>query len=470
MTDGFNEIEGHVTPEQSVIRVEELDQKIRELLAAARSEGQAIRRANQAATGMTYRSVPTPDIDDQLFQDLKLALEDEVVAAVPTTETGGILPWELNQELMKKALVGVKAPALRQLARDARLPTSGRLELVATRIAQYYHWDEHQIAQAILAAEGQLEPTSRAHHDRLVPLETAPDFEYVLRRLEYVVKRYIRVGIARWFVFDEVEGDADHLRLSGTVQSYRAYVDDTGEEPSVGATPSERRVDIALDAGRELARVRRASFTDARSAMHALATAANVRSANFVPMRAIDGLVSWALDFDRTTLFALDLLATRLRQQGLHRFDMKVARFKLAEEQEPDDPRPSLEAVRFEGRHILDSIEACRLIATEGRALVGFSLDAETPRRPDQESATFPLHVTVDDWSVVVSTGLGTAQSELSVAAHQALIEAVTDELQDGIADVAALNDLAERIADRATLPGVPDHADMLADPESNEY
>lgn len=456
-----------VSPAGAVIRSEDLDDKLRALLAMARREGQAIRRANQAATGMVYRRVPKPKIDDLLFQDLRLALEEEVVPASPVAALGKVAPWELNHELMKKALVGLKASTLRSLAREIRVPTSGRLEVVATYVAQHFHWNSEEIARAILVAEGGAEPTARAHHDRLVPLASAPDLSYIESRLRLVVNRYIRVGVARWFVFEELEVEEDRLRLSGTVASYRAFVDETGDEPRVGATPSERQVEVTLLADSETARVHRAAPSDAKAAMGALEVAANLRLARYVPLRAVDGLDSWAISFDRVTLFMLDLLATRFRHNGLRDFDLKVARFKLADTDDDESSgAPSLEAVRFEGRHILDSAEACRLIATEGRSLVSFSVDAESPRPAAGESSRFPLHVAVDDWSVVISTGLGTFKSELSLLAHQAALGATEAEIRAGIADVSALNSLAERIADRATYPGIPERADLFAEPE----
>lgn len=454
-------------PMGSVVHAEDLDAQVRELLQMAKAEGQAIRRATQAETRKVYRIVPRPDIDELLVDDLKRALEDEIVPAIPVR--GGserIQPWDLDREVMKKALVGLKAPSLRQLARDVRVPTTGRAEIVATRIAQHYRWRGEEIARAILEVEGRLEPTGRAHHDRLVPLEEPPNLSYLRDRLQFVINRYIRIGIARWFVFDDVQGDDDHLQLSGTVETYRAYVDDSGEEPRVGAAASERRVDLRFEAGKDLARVRRAASIDARAAMQALEVATQLKVAGYVPLRSTNGLESWAVTFDRFTLFMLDLLNSRFRRNGLHEFDMKAARFRMspASGDEPD-AAPSLEAVRFEGRHILDSTEACRLIATEGRALMSFNVNVRSPARLDGESGRFPISVAMDDWSVVVTTGLGVVQPELSVAVHHAVLEAVEAEIREGVVDVLALNDLAERIADRATSPGSPDRADLLADP-----
>lgn len=455
----------------TLIHAEDLEEQVRQLIGMARREGEAIRKSNQARTGKVYRRIDTPNIDDLLIEDLMLELEDEIISAVATSPTGGILPRDLNHELMKKALVGLKAPALRRLAQSVHLPTTGRMESVATRIAEHYAWDSEQIARAILEAEGRLQPTTtHGHHDRLVPLETEPDLNYVIDRLNFVIGRYIRTGVARWFVFDRLDGDREHLQLSGSVQTYRAFVDETGDTPTVGASPSERHVDISLDAGSAIARVRRGSAFDAKTAMDALTIGSNnsVRRAGFVPMRSIRGLGPWTLTIDRVTLFMLDLLNARLREQGLRGFDMKVARFRLSESganEEEEVQAPSLEAVRFEGRHILDSTEACRLIASEGRSLVGLSLSAMVARRPGEEDARFPLHVALDDWSVALTTGFGSTLPELSVSAHQALIEAVTSEIRDGVSDVESLNSLAERITDRATSPSIPERADLWADP-----
>ncbi len=452
-------------PQRRLASSEEIDAQVSDLMKFARERGKQIRDAHKGRVyTLAHRLVPGDG--ELLASQLREALEDELVEAAPVTDEGGISPWELDHELMKKALVGLKLPGLRNVARRIGVGVSAKSETLAEAIARHYKWNEQEIARAILEEEGRLAPSLKGHHDRLVPLLHDPDINYVAEQLQMVLQRYVRIGIARWFVFDDLQAAGDSLQLSGSVRTYRAYVDDSEEEPRLGASPSERRIDIFLEAGKSVARIRRASQTDARSAMQALSLAGSVAAQGFVPLRATDGLNSWDLTFDRVTLFMLDLLGSRLRHQQLGNFDLNVARFRLSEDADEGPEAgsvPSLEAVRFEGRHILDSTEACRLIAIEGRSLVSLSLNAELPPRPDGTRALFPLHVSFDDWSVAVSTGLGRENLELSVAAHHALREAVSLEIEEGIADVRSLNELSERIVERATFAGVPDRADLLA-------
>lgn len=68
-----------------------------------------------------------------LADELRSALEDEVVPAVETEPSAGIVKWELERELIKKALVGLKLPVLRDIARDRALEAGGGSEDLAGR-------------------------------------------------------------------------------------------------------------------------------------------------------------------------------------------------------------------------------------------------------------------------------------------------------------------------------------------------
>ena len=448
-----------------VVHLEELERSVDDLLSFAREQGQLVRRMNPSLVYTTHHP-DVPAESDLLREDLLLALEDEIVPAPEITDSGGILPWELDHELVKKALIGLKLPSLRNVARASRVSTGGTTEDVATRIAQHYKWDEQEIARLILEHEGRELLPKAGHIDRLIPLESAPDLEFVKDRLERVTGRYIRIGVARWFLFERLVVADDLLEMTGSVRSYRAFVDDSGDEPSVASTPHQKSVVVRIEAGSDILRIRQSNSADARAAALALQATADVKATYFIPLPHIQGLTGSAIGFDRSTLFMLDLLDSRLRDAGLVSPDLNVARFKVGESATSDWDEetlsPTLEAVRFEGRHILDSTEACRLIATESRALVNVSLRATSARRQDGESGVFPIQIGLDGWHVFVSTGLGSTLSELSGGIHENVVDAASAEIRYGVSNVSRLAALADRITERAGNDRAPARADIL--------
>lgn len=456
--------------QRTLIKAEDLDAAIDELLSTARARGRGLR---QAGRGRIFTQRPDkPVIDELLRADLRAALEDELLPAVEPGSNVSIDPDELSREVIKKALVGLKLATLREVARDRKVPASGNREDVASRIADAYNWDEEEVARLVLANEEEPQP-DRGHVDRLFPLEEAVDLAYVKQRLDVVRGRYVRIGVARWFVFDTIGADDEEIDLAGTVRSYQADVSyQTGineieETPVLTAVPSEDRARIAVTP-ENLIRVRRATASAARAGVEALHITARLRPLRSVPLRGTSRISEAVLSLHPASLFMLDLLNTRLRQVGLRDLNLTIARFRVSAEghetTEEFARRPSLHAVRFEGTHLLDSVPACELLSEEHRALVEIAIHVRTAPRPGREGGRFPIRIGLESDHVVVATGYGSGQPELSLEVHQAAVEAVRQEIQQGFADEERLHELALRIRRRATATQSPDEADMLAD------
>ncbi len=220
---------------RTVLHGEALEAVLQELDEFTASEATRIkeaRRAGKSAVDTTWK----PDIKSKLDASLRAVLEDEIVPAVRPESTGKIVPWEFNREVLKKALAALKTDALRAIARTRNLELGGGLEDLTTRIAKHYEWNDEAIAQLIL--EYSTEPSEeRGHVDRLFPLQKAPHLDYVAERLDYVLGRYIRTGIAKWFVFEELDVQTDEVVLRGTLRSFRAGVNEESDLPSVVAVP-----------------------------------------------------------------------------------------------------------------------------------------------------------------------------------------------------------------------------------------
>lgn len=448
---------------RTVLHGEALEAALREMEQFTTAEAERI-KARHPERQHTPDPSTKPDISSLLDTSLRAVLEDEIAPAVRTPKSGQILPHELHRELMKKALAALKADALKVIAKRHSVETSGGLEALTMRVAELYHWDEEKIAQLILEHED--EPSEeRGHLDRIFPLEAAPDLDYVADRLHYVLGRYIRTGIAKWFVFEHIDLTADEILLRGTLRSYKATVSEAAA-PSVIAVPAvDHSVDLVID-GSEVVRVRRANAAEGSAAVGALRTAAKIEPLGYVQPKTA-GVTGTAVSFADTSLFMLDLLANRFAQAGLQDRNLTVARFRLADRAAPtSDEAPHLRAVRFEGTHLLDSATACKLLADDGRSLVDISFTTRTPPRPDGERGQLPVRVAVERDHVVVFTGFGVVPA-LSFGVHQMVIEAVIAELLEGLADAARVEALAERVRDRATQVSPVEQADMLADTAS---
>ena len=450
--------------ERIVLHGEDLDAAVRDLNEFIKRQAEALRRDSPDRSFSVSKR--KPNIDALFEEHLRAALEDEIVPAVQTDEQNVIQPPDLDRELIKKALAGLRLDTLRKIATRAGIKPSGALEDLTTQIGRSFRWDAEEIARLVL--ENEPEPREeRAYTERLFPLADSPDLDYVADRLKYVLGRYIRTGIARWFVFERLTVEETRMSLTGTLRAYRADVADVDDTPSVIPVPrAENPIDIIIDTSGVL-KVLRGNAMESSAAVRALATATHLRPLDFVPFRMRSSGVATPIDFAAASLFMLDLVTSRLRRAGLRDLNLTVARFRVDDKTESatgamEDTRPRLRAVRFEGAHLLDSPPACKLL-DEGRALVDIAMTVEPQRHPEAESGRFPVRIAIERDHVVAVTGFGVIPS-LAVEVHRLVVESVIDEILEGIADPGGLGDLAARIKERARTTMPVERADMLQD------
>jgi hypothetical protein len=238
------------------------------------------------------------------------------------------------------------------------------------------------------------------------------------------------------------------------------------------ATPSEAAAELVLYRDQRLLVARRCSAPVASAAVNALRSALRLQPLGRVLYKA-EAVEGAADTFALQSLFILDVLANRLREEGLVAPNLTVARFKVGDTAVEDDAdedvrRPTLRAVRFEGDHLLDSATACKLLAEEGRALVDIAMHFDVPASDaGAAAASFPARVAVDADHALVMTSFGTRRPELSVGLQRTLVEVVAAELRDGVLDAARLAQLCGRILERARTEGPIKRADMLDDDSS---
>jgi hypothetical protein len=460
-----------VKPDRSeVVHREVLTEHISDLLRLAREMGEDIQRERRKS-GVAYRVDWTPpNIENLLSEDLRIALEDEVVPASLETESAtGISERETQREVIKKALIGLKLATLRDIARERRLPAGGSIEDVATQIGAAYLWDEQAVARLVL--DNSSEPVEvHGHSSHLYGLESAITFGSTEERLRHLVGRYIRTAIARWFIFEKMTFEDQQIVVEGRLRSYRAHVDEIGESPTLSADATEASAHIVLSADSSILEVRTSSPTSAQAAMDALELALDIKPLGFVPQPAYD--TNTAVDrstrsFSRVSLLMLDVLFNRLPAMGYGRPDLTIARFKIPDVGKVDaivesENRPVLRAVRFDGNHLLDSAPTCRLL-TDGRDLVEVSMLLASKRRSDGEAWTFPVRISIDKDRVHLATGYGTSNVVgLSRDLHREMLATLVDEMTDGILNIDRLAELCNRIQERAESTGIVAEADIL--------
>jgi hypothetical protein len=443
---------------------EEADQLDLDIMRLAVDEG---RRLASKPNRLTSKSPDKPDITWSLSADLREQLESEVVIATKPDDAGRINGSEFKKEISKRALVGLKTAKLKEIARFRNLPVSGGVEDLATRIAASYGWDDSEIATAIALSEK--DQQDRGFVSRLFCLREPIDQDRFAEKLVPLAGRYVKVGIARWIVFGAAERGETTLALPGSFKSYRARVDTNSIVPEIQPIPTEQEFTVLIG-GRRILRLLQGGQIAAKLATTALSDTVGLDTLPYVP-NAGSGAPGIRGTVHGATEFCLDLIHTRLRDVGFDDFDLTVIKFDLPDGENPSVAarRPSLRAVRFEGAHLLDSVDSCKLIALDGRPLVDFAFTAVLRVGPDDELRRFAMRVAIEGDHVQIHTAFGLHEPVLAQQAHSALQKAVSDEIDYGVKNSARLTELISKIRDRSTDAKAPEEANILIEDEERE-
>jgi hypothetical protein len=440
---------------------DDLQAQVAQLFKLATDLGASLREESPGSNG----SVQPPDISDKLEEAIRHSLEDEIVP-ISQIHNGGIDDNEVDREVIKKALVSLKLATLRKIARAEGAAASGSQEDVATRIAQRYSWDRVAVARLILANED--EPSiERGHMSRVFPLVEDIDVQAARQRLSSVIGRYIRIGVARWFLFDKCRNLDESLEIQGTYKTYQAAVEERFDAASLAATPHESSVRILLGRNASL-RIEGASAVPAKAAVNAFEVITGNEAKGYLPLadKKSKGAPG---KLHPTSEFLLDLLENRLIGSELNDINLTVARFNVRPGGEirslrtVGERRPELKAVRFEGQHLLDSVAACRLLTLESRPLVEVAFHTSIRGEESGITARFPVRITMETDHVAIQTGLGESEHELSLRVHKLVVEACSDALTTGSLDSDRLDLLISRMRARAVSKEAPEVADIFS-------
>lgn len=401
---------------------------------------------------------------------LRAHLLDEIVPVVEQQGDLGIRDVEADHEQMKRALAHLKLSVLRDIARQRGVDADGDLDRVTAQVASAMEWNREAIARLILDHTEDTPEVTTGHSTRIFSMRDELDLAEVVERLSYVSGRYIRTGIARWFVFGGAKRIDPVLRVEGAVDAYRAEARESDDSAFLDAVPTSADVALELLSDSNALLVHGATAQDARASLVALKTAAKVQARDYVP-RAELGAAVVPRTIHPTSFLMLDLVYSRLRGNLFRERNPILARFRFARSDAEDQgaPRkPRLRAVRFDGEHLLDSREACSLLWLEGRPLVDLTVRVRAHDDQGQSMGHFNVRVSIESDHVAVATGYGAAPIESSLIVHRASVAAVQSALVGDEPDWERLSVVENHIQRVATSDSPPETAELLRDLEAD--
>jgi hypothetical protein len=394
--------------------------------------------------GLTvFRSEAIPSVTDDMIREIIEILADEVLVGAETESDLGIPAWEKEKEIGKRALLNLRLTELRQVARERRLPTSGRIDEIADRIVRSLGIDRREIARTIIQHE-QPRP-ERGLVSRLLPLDETPELSRVRERIEPYVGRYIRIGVARWLVIADVETAADHVDVVGQVRYYRVEPKVDEEDFSLMDSLRRSEVRIRFRRGVQWCELGLKRAGDARGLGYAIKRLFDIAPRATLPLNVHPeegDLVAW----DVRTVFMLDLLQSGLQDRQHAITNMTVVQFESDEDQER---RVNVTSVRLQGQQLISSRQACEFIV-QGRGMIMITLRLRAQISRD-EFVTIPLRIDLHDDSVVVSTALTDVPDAVTQQVHGHVVERVRATVESGIRNMPGLVSLANQVVQRST-------------------
>ena len=419
-----------------------LSEDIESELDDAISSAVRIRDARRERLGMQPKG---SDVAANLRGDLRAALSQDVVVAVEM-ESGGINERELEREIIKKALISLDAKALRRLASRKQIPVSGKKEDLATRVASAFRWSTEDVAEVIHDYEVETS-TQNGPSTRMFSTRERIDLELIARRLGYVSGRYVRVGLAKWFVFAEISPATDETRISGVLHTFSASVNADDIQRMDSPTTHE-----ILVKGSGHIVVSGANASQAKSCIDAIVDVTGVEVRDYVPNAELHAEAP-AGNLHPATAFMLDLIYARLNRGALTQPNALHARFK-AKRARPsavvteDAKKARLKSVRLDGDYTLDLSQSCQYMTVDRRPLIDVTISAQPKGAADD--LTCPVRLSVENDHLHVATGPGTAGIEAAEQLHRDVVAQAEIALTEGISSEQLAAEFARLIRERA--------------------
>jgi len=458
--------------QKPALRSEDLGEVLRRVRDELAEAGSQLAAETAAGPDDDRPRVDVPDLSDRAEQALRELLAEESFALIEPEGPSGIGAHELHREVLKKALVALKGPVLRDLVRARGLQPAGRLDELARQVAASCDWDEQAVARLILDHTGEPRETEGGPTTRLFALAAPANLARLEDRLSYVNGRYYRTDIAKWFTFEGYRRAGSVMKVTGRLQSYRAQVNPDDEDKLT----SEREVaqaSLEVGDGSRTALVHGAKNQSvARSMMAAFRVATLAEALDYVPNSGANAAVQ-PRSLHPSTEFLLDVVTYRMRGRLFRRRNPVLARFRYtrpdaaAEQTHTEGSgarKPSLRVVRFEGENLLNSLAACGLMWNEGRPLVDLTVDVAVTASDDDPTvlSRVPIRIALERDHILVATGLS-SNAEAMNEVHRSVVGHIEQAMAGGVPTDHSRR-LAAAIRVRVENPDPEADADLLGD------
>jgi hypothetical protein len=421
--------------------------EIDNLLARAAELGKESDERAQQAREDLYSAPFLPDINAWARDRLTQLLEEDVLIArdVADEDDERIPRDEREREIQKSALLRLRVTQLLDIAGEERFSGRGRLEQLAGQIVDQYHADEQEIARLVITREDpDVEPSITT---RLLAIDGDPDLPEARRRLAAFVGKYVRVKVARWFIFNNIGGDNDELRIEGELHFYRVEPKYEDGDYAITSRPRMADVQMVVRRGVRWVEVTAKRGGEISSLAAALETASGIRTRSALPLRAA-APEGW-LHIEPRTLQMLDFLNTALHDNAVQLKNMTMAQFETARDAEEDPRRPTVTSVRLQGRQLISEPQACRHIV-DGRALLSVSVSVEV-RTSNEDAPLFPMRFELaSDHATVRTNYISGVDDAATSRVHRAMLERVQRSLEAGVRDEGGLRGILGQITERA--------------------
>jgi len=440
-----------------VVEDEYLD-SLTDLLELAQQEGKKNQAEAQAEDrASTFNLATISDLTGETLESLRAYLAESDVFAQPASANGDIPENVQAREIEVAALSRLKLADLEELAAAKGLPLVASKERLAELIVGTNVTREEIAELALRESELSIDTGLVT---RLFPLAAPPDLSNAATRLSQAQGRYLKLRLARWFIYDEARMLDSVVVLRGRMRSYRSKPVLEVEGHRLNVDPHSAKMVVRLRKGRKWAEVDGRQVSDARDIGPVLTRGAGVsfEKTLTLPLPALDGtMASWS----RRTVWMLVLLQLHLESDDTSILNYAMAHFEAprSEPARPDEPR--IAEVELRGQHVGDSRDACQRII-EGAGLLAVELKlAFVPNNLD--SYVVPVRIGIDDTCATIETGAGqNVPAAVSTSLHRALIDRLCRALDTGL-DPSGLGSLVRKIVDRARAPEQAPHADMFA-------
>jgi hypothetical protein len=407
--------------DELMLSVDELRGRLQTALEGLATEVTRLEAAGLEVNSASNAEIPAElaaQADSDLLERLMHLLQDDVVFLSDPEEDGLVPRDERDREISKRALMRLRLKELRDIAEDAGLDAHGLAEEIADRVAGYVNDDDQRIAELILG-DAEVEPDDGLT-TALYRLEALPKLADAHERLLQLKGKYARIGVAKWFLCDDVLANGDALTIAGRLRLYRVAAKLDYDGYDLAATPREGGVRITLSAGSPWLEINIDNLGDVDGLSTLMARVAGVKLERpFI--FATDGLPDGVTPRSTT---ALALLVEDFQSQNFELLNLVAARFETPSATNLAADEPAIRNVRFGGQHLLEHAQSCELLIagrdlTRATARIRVTLNAQNRLI---RTAVLELR---DDYAVLATAMPSTDEAGETRAVHRAAVEAI---------------------------------------------